>query len=216
MHAPLYYTIVINAFLVATQNQPKWAKGMLISLLGLTATFVALLYYASFHIASQPQFPTDSPAVPLIWAIIATVAFVFMVRVNRHDVKLLAMAAVLIIARFDYSIYMLPVRAYTQEPLRQQALNIAEKSQGTPLYLYDSNSVQDGTTYYIERERGEILRRHTPESGDPPAYYLVSEQILKKRALQSLGRLSTLFHKDLFLVKLPAAGFEKSLAHTDP
>jgi hypothetical protein len=129
-----------------------------------------------------------------------------MVRVNRHDVKLLAMAAVLIIARFDYSIYMLPVRAYTQEPLRQQALDIANKSRAMPLYLYGSNSVQDGTTYYIERERGEILRRHTPEAGGPPAYYLVSEKMLKAQDLRSLGRLSTLFHNDLFLVKLPAAG----------
>lgn len=214
MHAPLYYTMVISAFLVATQNQPKWAKGMMVSLLGLTATLVALLYYASFHIASRPQFPTDSPAGPLIWAVVATAVFVLMVLVNRHDIKLLAMAAVLVIARFDYSIYMLPVRAYTQEPLRQEALAIAKKSRGMPLYLYGSNSVQDGTTYYIERERGEILRRHTPESGDPPAYYLISEQRLKKQDLQSLGRLSTLFQKDLFLVKLPAAGFEKSLADT--
>ncbi|WP_455212251.1 ArnT family glycosyltransferase [Kaarinaea lacus] len=204
MHAPLFYTTAVSAFLIAVENQPKWAKGMVIFLLGLTALFVVVLYYASFHIAKEPQFPTDSPIGPLIWAVVATVFLGIMLRVNGHSIKLLAMAAILVIARFDYSIYMLPVRAYTQEPFRQQALQIAHKTRDTPLYLYGSHSVQDGTTYYLERERREILRRHTPEAGDPPAYYLVGEKFLKEKQLQPLGRLSTLFHQDLFLVKLPA------------
>ncbi len=203
MHAPLFYTIAISAFLVAVESQPKWAKGMMYFMLGLTGLFVVVLYYASFHIANQPQFHTDSPIGPLIWALAATVVFVLMLSVNSHRTKLLAMAAVLVIARFDYSIYMLPVRAYTQEAYRQQALQIADKTRNLPLYLYGSYSVQDGTTYYLERERREILRRRTPKAGDPPAYYLVSEEILKGQNLQSLGKLSTLFHEDLFLVKLP-------------
>lgn len=202
MHAPLFYTVAISAFLVATESRPAWAKGMMIGLVGLSALFTGGLYYGAFHIANQPQFPTDSPLGPLIWAILATVAFIFMLRVQSHATKLLAMAAILVLARFDYSIYMLPVRAYTQEPYRQQALAIAAKTQGMPLYLYGTNAVQDGTTYYLERERGQILRQHTPQAGDPQAYYLVSETTLKNQGLQSLGRLSTLFHKDLYLVKL--------------
>jgi hypothetical protein len=95
------------------------------------------------------------------------------------------------------------VRAHTQEPYRQQAVEIAHQTRGMPLYLYGSNSVQDGTTYYIERERNAILRRHTPQPGDPQAYYLVREDMIKQQKMQALGRLSTLFHEDLFLVKLP-------------
>jgi len=206
MHAPLFYTIAVSALLLAVENQPKWAKGMMFFLLGLTGLFVVALYYASFHIANQPQFPTDSPLGPLFWALLATTVYVLMLRVNSHPTKLLALAAILVIARFDYSIYMLPVRAYTQEPYRQQALQIADKTRDMPLYLYGSNSVQDGTTYYIERERGEILRRHKPNANDSPAYYLVSEGLLKQKRLQPLGQLSTLFHPDLFLVILPVAG----------
>jgi len=203
MHTPLFYTIAVSAFLVALENRPRWAAGMMIFLLIVSGLFTAGLYYGSYHIAREPQFPTDSILWPLIWAVIATVAFAFMLRVKDYTLKSLALAAILVIARFDYSIHMLPVRAYTQEPYRQQALEIATKTQGAPLYLYGSNSVQDGTTYYLERERGDILRRHTPASGDPQAFYLVSESMLKEQQLQSLGRLSTLFHEDLFLVKLP-------------
>jgi 4-amino-4-deoxy-L-arabinose transferase-like glycosyltransferase len=203
MHAPLFYTIAISALLVAVQKRPNWARWMMIFLTALSAVFVAGLYYGAFHIASRPQFPTDSPFLPLIWAVIATVVLVAMVRIQSQAVKLLAMAAIMILARFDYSIHMLPVRAYTQEPYRQQAIEIAHKTRGLPLYLYGTNSVQDGTTYYIERERHAILRRHTPQPGDPQAYYLVSEDMLKQQGWQSLGRLTTLFHKDLFLVKLP-------------
>ena len=203
MHAPLFYTIAVSAFLVAVEDQVKWAKGMMFFLLGLSGIFVIGLYYASFHIANQPQFPIDSPFGPLIWAVAASVIFVIMLRVDSHSTKLLALAGILVLARFDYSIYMLPVRAYTQEPYRQQALQIADKTQDLPLYLYGDHSVQDGTTYYLERERKEILRRHTPEAGDSPAYYLVSEAMLQEQNLQSLGRLSTLFHNDLYLVKLP-------------
>jgi 4-amino-4-deoxy-L-arabinose transferase-like glycosyltransferase len=203
MHAPLFYTIAISAFLIGAQNRSNWARIMMIFLLALSALFVGGLYYGSFHIANQPQFPTDSPLGPLIWAVFATVVLVGMLRIQSQTEKLLAMAAIMILARFDYSIYMLPVRAHTQEPYRQQAVEIAHQTRGMPLYLYGSNSVQDGTTYYIERERNAILRRHTPQPGDPQAYYLVREDMIKQQKMQALGRLSTLFHEDLFLVKLP-------------
>lgn len=205
MHAALYFTIAVRASLLAAEMNSVWIKAMNAVLITLGALFLGALYYMAPYIVKEPQFHLDSIAGPLIWAVIASVPFVVLLRADSHSIKLLAMAAILIIGRFDYSIYMLPYRAYTQEPLRQKAMEIAAKTRGEPLFLYGSNSVQDGTTYYIERGRGEILRRHTPEPGDPPAYYLVSKEMLKQRGWQALAQLPTLFHKDLFLVKLEGA-----------
>jgi len=205
MHAPLYFTVAVRASLLAAETGTRWINAMNTSLITLSVVFVFALLFIAFYLVSKPQFHLDSIAGPLIFAAAASVPLALMVWMKSHDIKLLAMAAILIIGRFDYSIYMLPYRAHTQEPLKQKAIEIAQETRGTPLFLYESNSVQDGTTYYIERERGDVLRRRTPEADDAPAYYLVSGALLEKNRWKALEQMPTLFHKDLFLVKLPGA-----------
>ncbi|SMF64539.1 ArnT family glycosyltransferase [Pseudobacteriovorax antillogorgiicola] len=114
--------------------------------------------------------------------------------------KYLYFAALLLVGRVCYSHLMLPSRAYDRQHFKDQAIALGSLTQGSPLYLYDGTWLQDGSTFYISRERQEIL---APTNKICQQCYLIvyDHHLVEKPDWHSITTIETLFQdKPLHLV----------------
>jgi hypothetical protein len=63
----------------------------------------------------------------------------------------------LVVVRIFYSIFLLPERTNQLRPLKDQALELAQKVGAQPLCLFEKSWLHDASTYYISRSRHKIL-----------------------------------------------------------
>ena len=82
------------------------------------------------------------------------------------------------VMRMAFAWFILPKRDYQLIPLKGEAIRVAELTHGEELFLYENTPIHDGTSYYISREREEILYRKRAVASGDTSYFIVGDQQL--------------------------------------
>jgi hypothetical protein len=110
----------------------------------------------------------------------------------RYDSKRWILLGIyIVIVRIAFDLFVLLIRDGNGRAFAEGALKVTEIAEGKPLYITGPNYVHSGTSFMIERERGEILEtRDELESG---AYYLVVDEYEMQNAdsIMSFGTRGT-------------------------
>ncbi len=143
-----------------------WVEGALGGLL-------VLLWLATLALPFMDRtnvMPHALPKAAFLFLTLGAVAWAYW-RGRTHRLVLLGLA--LALARLGFDWFNLPARDGELIPLKHQAQAVAQLTRGHPLFIYDGTPVHDGTSFYIEAGRREILRR-TNEIR-PGAFYIVGD-----------------------------------------
>lgn len=135
------------------------------------------------------QEPQVFEQMPFAWLkiIFLSAAMLFlswlMIKLPKH--RLILFASVLMCFRLGFDWFVITHRAQTgaADDYRDFGLRVAEITKGEALYLQDGFTFNHDLTYYISRERGEILRKTT--RFDMDAYYLCTDICLDEMPYES-------------------------------
>ncbi len=192
MMLPLFLSVLIESYYLAQQQLPKVARFYQNLFLGLSG-LLALAALVIPLVESGRNAPEGVLLGPLFFFVVS-VAIVYLMFKNRHGI-LFGLALLIIIMRLEYSSLLLPQRAFDREHYRQGALKVAEITKGKPLWLYRGNWLQDGSTYYISRERQDILRKKK-HGFDESGFYIMSFEEAQDLKVESVYQFYTLFYKN--------------------
>lgn len=106
----------------------------------------------------------------------------------------------LLVVRIGFDWFVLPNRDPKGAVYAESALEVAKMTKGTPLYIIGPNYVHSGTSFIIEKERGEVLEvRSLAESGN---YYLAKEGYFVENADSILAFGTSATDLNLILYKM--------------
>jgi hypothetical protein len=131
----------------------------------IKAYFIILILLISGIIILTPLFfikhPENFRWIPYV-VLLALLGVVFLLSKKSFSNFLLLSVAVLLIGRIAFNFYVLPDRARDESFRKQKngALVCGQISGGKELYLYGATPIQHASSYYIMRERKEILTRN--------------------------------------------------------
>lgn len=148
----------------------------------------------------QGRSAIEQPGIwPFIFGLPAVLVASYVIRANMLS-RTWMLLFVLIVARLNYSVFMLPKRAYNRLELKNQAEKIAELTKSKPLFTYKDTPIHDGSIYYISSNRGEILRRSDEVING--SYYLVRFEDKNSLPVEEIMPFRTLnVPEQLYLVK---------------
>jgi hypothetical protein len=107
----------------------------------------------------------------------AIVALVFYRQKQRRWIIL---GIFLLLVRIGFDWFVLPNRDAKGAVYAEAALEVAQVSEGKPLFIIGPNYVHSATSFMIERERGEILELRS--ESEPGSYYLAKEGFEMEKA----------------------------------
>jgi len=94
----------------------------------------------------------------------------------QKNYRFLLFAMTLLVVRIGFNWFVLPHRIDYFEQYKNDALTIAGISQGKNLYIFRDAPFQDASIFYVERERGEILRRKRTDFNAGDLYIVQKER----------------------------------------
>lgn len=130
-------------------------------------TTVEYLFYAliiaGFLASAAVPFMPQMQGIPGLWiktaAVSLSMAVLVWIYYYMRERRLLILVLSLLVLRIGFNWFVIPDRIDYLEQYKNSAVEAARVSADMPLYLYKTTPMQDGISFYIERERGEILRR---------------------------------------------------------
>ena len=186
---PFVFSLSISCTQAMSQIRYKWLKTSFLVLSSILCfAIVAVPYYEAGRNA-----PETIGFGPIVLCLIGLSFFKTIIK-GRTQHSVLAFACIILITRVCYDVYLLPQRAYDREHLRKQAIEVGQITYGKPLYLFHT-WLQDGSTFYIARERQEVLRitKHWCHS----CFLIISRKELEKHpSLKSIKQIQTLFQDE--------------------
>ncbi|MEM8888152.1 MAG: glycosyltransferase family 39 protein [Bacteroidota bacterium] len=172
---PFMFCVLAYAYESSLEDRKKWVNifyyvtGGLAVILGLgvwAVPFVEVLQELSFLYVK----------VALVSLLILSAAYLlFRMKEQRFVLLVICLLGI----RFGYDFFVFPHRQMTGtfDGWKQNALDIAEMTDGQELYVYPTFEFNQELIYYITREREEILRGK--EELLPDAFYLCTDTILQ-------------------------------------
>lgn len=99
---------------------------------------------------------------------------------KRKGMELALLIVAMAVARIAFDLTVLPQRAHQSGALEDKALavEIQRIAQDQPLYIYRFDRISHTTVYYLNRLRGECLKRSYRE--EPGAYYLAEADCVER------------------------------------
>ena len=92
--------------------------------------------------------------------------------------RLVVLVVGMAVMRIAFAWFILPKRDYQLIPLKGEAIHVTEVTEGEDLFLYKNAPIHDGTSYYISRERNEILYRKHEVAQDDRSFFIVGDEQL--------------------------------------
>ncbi len=175
---PLLCILLVKAYHDAKQagsQTVSLVRSILLFAGGFTAAALGLLPFL------EKTGKTDH----LLWislpAFIISAILVMLFKLDRKN-DLVHLASLLLAFRVVFNLVVLPVRYHESREVlqKEQALTVAGITLGKELYFARHCTISHETTYYIERERREILRSHSMETGRDKYFIRVDKDPLKK------------------------------------
>jgi len=112
----------------------------------------------------------------ILMVIMAIITFLF---VKLKESRLIIFVIVLLVTRIIFNIFLMPNRSLAEIQYRAAAIKVGKITKGEDLYLLGSTYIDHDASFYISRERGEILRKEYHNTDDN-TYYLADKKNLEK------------------------------------
>ncbi len=114
--------------------------------------------------------------------------------------RFLIFTMIMMLFRVGFDWFVLPHRYKMDRwtPKKNYGLSVLAHSQGSPLYVFPGFQWDHHITYYIERERKEIL--HTSNEIQPGAYYICAERHIQGKDVAIHDTLYSHYQEKLYLV----------------
>ncbi len=122
--------------------------------------------------------------------------------IKLPNLKLILFAIMLMWFRLVFDWFVIPHRAKTGKiaQYRENGIYVARLTEGTPLYIYGDYTFNHDMTYYISRERREILRK--TNKIDTDAFYICNKSQLQKASYKLFHAFEIKYGRTpVFLVK---------------
>lgn len=175
MLVPLLGIILLKAYSVAEEDGNKAYR--IIKVVVLSASFIIALSVFVYPVWFETNHFRN---VWLYCSLLFIAAMVFWaLSFFNRKIVLLSLIFSLLAARIAFNLFNLPARynSYPDKDYRDGEIKAARLSASHPLYILDDTPVNHDLSFYITRERGEILRRTTALS-EPDAFYITNEENL--------------------------------------
>jgi len=208
-HAPLIFTVLVFTYYQSPDSfwGKKMVKLFLHLLIGLISFGMVLFLVV---VLWQPQADFLEKLYDLLyrvphlqWASIGTALGVWLsawLYLKLPKQRLAAFILFMLVLRIGFNLLILPPRTDKRDGYVNPAIQIGRFTKGSPLYVWKDSPVQDGTTFYIARERGEILRRN--DEVEAGAYYLSNAENLEGMDYQKILNFKIYYyHHPMYLVK---------------
>ncbi len=192
-------------FYLQAKDQPNW-RHMAMQVL------IVIIHVAVIGGGAALPFIKLFKAVPNIHlvAVLTALAGVasLVVYLRYRHYRLLTLLFCCIVLRLAFNASVQPQRALASQAAqdKRDAAAIAQLAQGKPLYLYKNSRPSRSTIFYIEKQRGQVLRYHPGTDGQ--ALYIATEQLVKGTPQQVLYQFQYR-GTPYVLVQLPAPNQNK-------
>lgn len=138
--------------------------------------------------------PSNLGYGPLVFVVSAVVVLWVMWKTKASPI--LGCITLLFLTRWSYALYLLPQRAHDREDFRTGAISVGKLTKGKPLWILGEGWVQDGTGFYLSRERREILRKKKYEDYSKDELFIAREWQLNGKPHTVLYSFKTMFEGD--------------------
>lgn len=92
--------------------------------------------------------------------------------IRLKNSRLILFAIVLLITRIVFNVFLMPERSSAEKQYKADAIKVGQITKGEELYVYGSTPINHDATFYITREREEILEKGA-SSVSEGVFYLV-------------------------------------------
>jgi len=148
---------------IARVNLLQWVF-LIIMIFGLVAPWIFINSIAALEV------PNYLPKIAIISVSMLAIALAYFKQASRRWILL---GVYLLLVRIGFDWFVLPNRDMEGRAYAEGATKVTEITKDEPLYIVGPNYVHSGTSFMIQRERGQILEvRDEMKSG---AYYLAVE-----------------------------------------
>ena len=188
MFLPMFFGILSYSYFYI--GDTAWVKKYLYTPFFHTVTVILSISLCSLPFVFDTSFHSNFWLKFLLLAVFAVVLITLYIRFKTERIFVLVGIALLTRVGFNFYIFDERIRTGNDSYLKMEVIKVAEMTKNRPLFLYRDCPIHNVNTFYIERERQEILLRWQGEmtSGN---LYIVPE-----------SRLSTLpDHKILAVFK---------------
>lgn len=198
---PLLFYLLAASFTYVTFPENKMQRS--IPAIFITICVIGCLIYF------PPMFSERTASVNNIYIIcigLCLLSILMLYAAIRQSAYLLYFTiAILLISRIGFNAIVLPIR-YSEAPETQSrawAKQIADITKNRELYLYDWSVINPNISYYIERDRNDILTyQWQPIEIDTSAFYIVSPHYVENASYNNYLEFSTQFeNRTLYLIK---------------
>ncbi len=156
--------------------------------------FVLLLLIlpAGIFLFHRYTFQNTNHLIEVFISVLILVLLIIPLFLKMKPYRLFLLTLTLLVLRIGFDLVALPERAMVSRRViqREQAIGAAKLAEGKQLTLSLNATCSHETTFYIEREHGTILKRHTG-SYDPDALYLFDDPDPLKKGEEIVLRLET-------------------------
>lgn len=200
MFLPLIFTIGFYLYYLNENEKFKiiFEKALFIISILITVAFLSVPFISIIPKISYL-------ALKLILLISTLSLLSFYIFKNKSE-KLILFFSVLLVARIGFDLFVFPTRVVTdpQTGYKNSAILVGNITKGTPLFLYKYSRVDHDISFYIERERMDILKPYYFKA-KPNTYYLTDnfDNQLKLESVEIFYTFHTSWeNRKIYLVKL--------------
>ncbi len=184
MLVPLLFIILIQAYKHAEASDNKYNKVIrTIFVIGSFLVSLSLLLYPLWKETSNMNNVLLICILLFISAIVLSLA-----SVKNKRFAIYSLFATLLLARIAFDMFNLPARmnSYPDKGYKQGEIVAAQISMGSPLYILGDTPINHDASFYITRERKEILKR-TDSIVDADAFYITDQENLDTFAAKDIN-----------------------------
>jgi hypothetical protein len=197
MLAPLLFVIFSHFAIYKSSEFP--VRRRILEYLFLAVSIVATIgiWYAPFH--PDTQFISNIWLKTVIIFVAAAITTFLFYKIRKS--RMILFVIMLLILRTGFDWFVFPPREKHLKPYVDDAIEMAQMTKGRPLYLYLGTIRDNPNTFYITRERMELLKI-TDNKNIPDALYLSEEKFLQGKNYEKLFDYTILFEqRKLYLVR---------------
>ena len=143
---------------------------------------VCALALGSLYLSFAPEVQEVGYLYLKCAVIILPLVYLAFLMIKRKDLRILILINALLVFRLAFDWFIYPPRNDKWVIHRENAAQVVELTQGEPLRYLDQTFVQHATSFYITRDRGEIIYNDTKIPSEE-VYYLTTDEVLEEREL---------------------------------
>ncbi len=200
MFLPLLFVI---GFFLYEQESNKSFKLIFEKVFLVISILIVLIAITIPFIPNTPDVSYKYLKIAVLFVVLASLTFYYYKNKNE---KIVIFCSILLVARIGFDWFVFPSRLETEPQIgyKHSGIKVGNITKGQPLYLYKYSRVDHDISFYITRERMQILKPYYFKA-EPNTYYLtdIFDNQLKQEQVNVYYTFHTSYeNKKIYLVKL--------------